>query len=100
MIVVGIVAPLDPATKTALIMAGIALLAAGVMNLLSKPPKPGAVGTSVGSYMFNGPQNTSEEGNPVPIGYGRLVVGSQLIAASYDIDYKSSEPGDNPLLTS
>jgi len=83
----------------ALIMAGLALLAAGVANLLSKPPQPGVVETSVGSYMFNGPQNTSREGNPVPIGYGRLIVGSHIIAASYDIDYLSADPTDNPLHT-
>lgn len=78
----------------AFVAAGLALFAAGLANLLSKPPKAGDVGTSLGSYMFNGPQNTSEEGNPVPIGYGRLMVGSQVIAASYDIDYLSADPSD------
>jgi len=83
----------------ALIMAGLGLLAAGIANMLAKPPRPGEVAASVGSYMFNGPQNTSEEGNPVPVGYGRLLVGSQIIAASYDVDYLSADPADQPIFT-
>lgn len=36
------------------------------------------------SYAFNGPVNTVKQGNPVPIGYGRLLVGSQVISAGLD----------------
>lgn len=89
----------NPQVGVPMILAGLGLLAAGIQNLLTKPPKPGEVGAGVGSYMFNGPQNTSEEGNAVPIGYGRLIVGSQLISASYDVDYKSADPSDRPILT-
>lgn len=35
------------------------------------------------SYNFDGPVNTIRQGNPVPIGYGRLRVGSQLISAGF-----------------
>ena len=35
--------------------------------------------------LFAGPQNIVGEGGPVPVGYGRLVVGSQVISASYVI---------------
>lgn len=79
----GILAP-------ALIIGGLGLLAAGVTALLSKPPKfddfreiDGLTGRT--SYLFNGPQNTTREGGPVPIGYGRLLVGSQVISAAYVI---------------
>jgi len=89
----------NPELGYAMVMAGLGLLAAGISNLLSKPPKPGEISDSIGSYMFNGPQNTDKEGNPVPVGYGRLLVGSQIIAASYDIDYLSSEAADQPILT-
>ena len=89
----------NPELGYAMVMAGLGLLAAGISNLLSKAPKPGEISDSIGSYMFNGPQNTTKEGNPVPIGYGRLLVGSQIIAASYDIDYLSSEAADQPMLT-
>ena len=84
----------------AMIMAGLGLFAAGLANLLSKPPKPGEVDQSIGSYMFNGPQNTAEEGNPIPVGYGRLLAGSQIVAASYDVDYLSADPADKPTYTS
>lgn len=78
----------------AFIAAGLALFAAGLANLLSKPPKPDDVGTSLGSYMFNGPANNTEEGNPVPVAYGRLMLGSQIISSTYDVDYLSADPAD------
>lgn len=34
------------------------------------------------SYSFSGAVNTVQQGNPVPICYGRLIVGSQVISAS------------------
>ena len=34
------------------------------------------------SYLFNGAVNTTAQGHPVPIGYGRLIVGSAVISAS------------------
>lgn len=73
-----------------LIMAGIGLTAAGVINLLSSPPKFDpfqTIGNNNGtpSYIFNGPENTTREGGPVPVGYGRVLIGSQVIAASYNI---------------
>lgn len=73
----------------ALIVGGLGILAAGVMNLLSKPPKfedfREIGGGQKSSYLFNGPTNVIGEGGPVPVGYGELLVGSQTIAASYDI---------------
>lgn len=33
------------------------------------------------SYLFSGAINTTQQGNPVPIGYGRLRVGSQVVSA-------------------
>ncbi len=73
-----------------LVIAGLGLVAAGVTTLLSSPPKfadfrqfDGTNGR--GSSLFNGPENLTNEGGPVPIGYGRLIIGSQTIAASYDI---------------
>ena len=38
------------------------------------------------SYLFSGPTNVLNEGGPVPIGYGRLMVGSQVIMASYEVE--------------
>lgn len=71
----------------ALIMGGLGLIGAGLINLLSTPPKlEDFKGPSrKGSYLFGGPENTVGEGGPVPIVYGQLLVGSQTIATTYNI---------------
>ena len=73
----------------ALIFAGIALLAAGIVSLLSKPPTfnytNNAPNSASQSYLFAGPTNTVGEGNPIPIGYGTLLVGSNVVSAGYKI---------------
>jgi len=44
------------------------------------------------SYLFSGPSNTINEGGCVPVGYGRLIVGSAVISTSYDIEsFKTEE---------
>ena len=81
-------------TSTVLLIAGVGLVAAGVSNLLADPPKfadfkdPGAKKSFGQSYLFDGPEGTAGEGGPVPIGYGRLIVGGVAIAATYEIKYK------------
>jgi predicted phage tail protein len=62
---------------------GVSLVLGGVAQMLS-PPKdlsPGSQDTSSPSYAFNGAVNTTAQGNPVPVGYGRLIVGSAVISA-------------------
>ena len=83
----------------ALIMAGITLLAAGIINLLAKPPEiaeqrniqtRGAV-----SYLFSGYENTNREADPLRIIYGRLRVGSHVVQADYDtFNVLAEEPDD------
>lgn len=82
-------------------IAGLGLVAAGVSQLLSKPPPSipftaqqvnpiegeGEVGGPT-SYLFNGAVNTVGEGGPVPIGYGELIVGGNNVFSSYDIKYR------------
>lgn len=72
------------AFNTALSSIGWSLLLGGISQLLFSPPKPPGVPErpeNRPSYVFDGPVNTTAQGNAVPIGYGRLVVGSQLISA-------------------
>jgi len=76
-------------------MTSLALIFAGVSNLLSRPPEmpaqkqianPSTDPTKLAnSYLFNGAVNVINEGGPVPLGYGRLIVGSQVIMSSYGI---------------
>ena len=77
-------------SATSVLMGGFSLLLGGIAMLAMNPPEfddhteidiqKGAGGAR--SYLFNGPVNTSREGGPVPIGYGRLLVGSQMIQAT------------------
>lgn len=46
------------------------------------------------SYLFSGPQNTVNEGGPVPLGYGRALVGSQVIAQTYEVYYENADGSD------
>lgn len=72
----------------AFIVIGIGLLAAGITSLLSKPPAFEdfrEIEGSKSSYLFNGPTNIQREGGPIPVGYGRLLVGSQVISANLTV---------------
>lgn len=92
LIIIGIIICLAPGAQpfgVALIMAGIGLVASGIVALLMEPPTfqdtRDIQGGGTSSYIFQGPQNTIREGGPVPLGYGELIVGSQVISASYSI---------------
>ncbi|MFZ4964690.1 tail assembly protein [Pseudomonas sp. Mn2068] len=83
--IVGVVLiALSPFTNGATLAPGIALVAGGVIQMLS--PQAKGLGTqdspnNRASYSFNGPVNTSVQGNPVPLLYGRMIVGSAVISA-------------------
>ncbi len=73
-------------------MMGISMMAGGVMQLLSPQMKGLSAQDSVengASYAFNGAVNTTAQGNPVPLGYGRMIVGSAVVSAGiYAMDQK------------
>lgn len=62
---------------------GAGLIVTGLTTLLTKPT--GATITerpeNTPSTLFGGPINTTQGGHPVPVGYGRLRVGSAVISA-------------------
>lgn len=63
---------------------GVTMVLGGVVQMLSPQPKLQSVAErpeNEPSYQFNGPVNTTSQGHPVPIGYGRLLVGSAVISA-------------------
>lgn len=69
---------------TTLFSMGVSLSLGGVVQMLS--PQQRALSTrdrpeNGASYNFNGPVNTTAQGNPVPILYGRMIVGSATISA-------------------
>ncbi|NPT39648.1 tail assembly protein [Paraburkholderia xenovorans] len=67
----------------ALIGLGASLALGGVMQMLS-PQTAGLAGTGPDngtSYYFNGAVNSSAQGEPVPLVYGRVRVGSKVISS-------------------
>jgi len=67
---------------------GTSMVLGGVSELLFAPPKPEAAqerAENMPSFIFNGAINTTRQGNPVPICYGRMIVGSQVISAGLSV---------------
>ncbi len=68
---------------------GLSLTLGGVAQMLAPQPasnEPSERPENQPSYTFNGAVNTTAQGQPVPLGYGRLVVGSAVISAGIDVD--------------
>lgn len=63
---------------------GTSLILGGAAQMLSptlKATEPSERPENDPSYVFNGAVNTTAQGQPVPIGYGRMVVGSAVVSA-------------------
>lgn len=69
----------------AMMAAGMAMMAGGMMMMMTKPPNQMNAAEKDSSenrsYLFNGSVNTVQQGQPIPIGYGRLRIGSQVVSA-------------------
>ena len=66
---------------------GIALTLMGVSEMLFPLPQPQKFSTEEDpqlSFNFNGVQNTSRAGTPIPIVYGEIFTGSVVISAAVD----------------
>lgn len=86
------------------VMLAISLIVTGISILLSKPPDFGDFKEMEqvkhkDSYLFNGPVNAQGEGGAIPVGYGRLIVGSLGIQISQTSRDKLSEIQDVTLLS-
>lgn len=63
---------------------GVSLALQGTAEMLAPNPVsngPQERPENQPSYVFNGPVNTTAQGHPVPVGYGRLRIGSAVISA-------------------
>ena len=65
----------------------------GILNSLFKPPKREDP-TTTKSYLFQGAQNRQQQGIPVPLGYGRLRVGSAVVSTSKESFKLNNEGGE------
>lgn len=64
---------------------GAAMVLGGISGLLSPAPKSssGSSGQPTNSsFLFNGPANVIDQGNPKPLVYGRFTVGSVVISSA------------------
>lgn len=82
--VVLIVASFIPGFQ-ALMPVGIAMTLGGVVQMLSPVPKAAgqqeqASSENKPSYLFNGAFNSTQQGLPVPVVYGKMLVGSSVVA--------------------
>lgn len=67
-----------------LIASGIGMILGAICTMLMKPSDDKEKDTG-SSYYFNGAVNTTTQGNPVPLVFGRCRVGSAVISSSIDI---------------
>jgi predicted phage tail protein len=78
-----------PPVAAALVSIGWGMVFGGVVQMLSPKPKGVTNADSPNnqpSYVFNGAVNTQAQGNPVPLGYGRMIVGSAVISAGINAE--------------
>jgi len=78
---------------TALSAVGASLILSGVAQAISPTPEFSASGLERGreaarleSFNFSAIVNTSQQGLPVPIAYGRVFVGSAVISSGLDVE--------------
>ena len=76
---------------------GIALVLGGIAQALSPQPDPTSLESARGrdaarleSFTISNVVNTSRQGMPVPIAYGRVFVGSAVLSSGLDVDQKQS----------
>ena len=70
---------------TVVVVAAIALIAYGIyslISLLTADDGPKTEGQGTNSFAFRGPENVAEQGQVVPVAYGRLMSGSRVISVS------------------
>jgi predicted phage tail protein len=81
---------------------GTSLVLGGIAQAISPTPSPsslerGREAARLESFSFSGITNTTQQGLPVPIAYGRVFVGSAVISAGLDVDHSPSETVPDPV---
>lgn len=92
------------AIGTGLSAIGAGLVLGGIADIISPMAPPGLEAgkeaAKLNNMSFSGVVNTSRQGLPVPIAYGRVFVGSTVISSGFDVDHSPNQPitSGNPLL--
>jgi predicted phage tail protein len=82
-------------TGTMALSFGVSMVVGGLSQMLMSAPSTASPKEAPGSepsYAFNGPVNTTAQGNPVPVGYGRMIVGSQVVSAGMSVEQRFVAP--------
>lgn len=74
----------DWKTATQIIISGAGMILGALLT--PSAPKQREKPEERASFMFNGPTNTSEQGGPVPVVYGRFKTGSVVVSAGIDVE--------------
>lgn len=87
--------------ETILLVGTLLFTAVAAVAVLSMPKVPTASSreeaTKTSSYIFDGPQNNTEQGHPVPLIYGRFRVGSVVASAGINTtDVNEATVGADP----
>ena len=59
---------------------GLALALGGIATMITPVPQQEIPGEGQGGFGFSGMQNTNQEGIPVPVVYGEMIVGSVVLS--------------------
>ena len=76
----GLAAVIVEFVLTAIISAAISFGISLLINKLLKPDDPDATKTS--SFVFSSAENVTQQGQVVPVGYGRMLIGSSVISTT------------------
>lgn len=90
MIVVGVIVSgmsfgLASPIGSALIGAGVGMVLGAICTMLMSPSQKDDEDDGGGNYYFNGAVNTTQQGNPVPLVFGRCRVGSAVISSEIEV---------------
>ena len=83
-------------TYGSLAMSGLVMVLGGLSQVLTATPTQASSyssredADSQTSFLFNGAKNTVEQGNPVPVVYGRFQVGGTIISAGIEVEEVAS----------
>ena len=68
-----------------IVATGIGMIIGSICTMLMKPSKNDDSDDSGTSYFFNGAANTTQQGVPVPLVFGRCRVGSAVISSAIEV---------------
>ena len=82
---------LGASTSVAVGNLGLSLTLGGIATMITPVPKQPDGGEGQGGFAFSGLQNTSQEGIPVPVVYGEMIVGSVVLSTKLVADLVPNE---------